>query len=65
MNEFLKWLNSLADALKRLAWKALEAFPAIVVSVVDAVLSFLSKTVGFVAEYTWALIAFVAGLIGV
>ena len=65
MNEFLKWLNSLADALKRLAWKALEAFPAIVVSVVGAVLSFLSKTVGFVAEYTGALIAFVAGLIGV
>ena len=58
-------MNSLADVLKRLAGKALEAFPAIVGSVVDAILSFLSKAVGFVAEYTWALIAFVAGLIGV
>ena len=35
-----KWLNRLADALKRLAGKAVEALPAIVGSVVDAILSF-------------------------
>ena len=60
-----KWLNRLADALKRLAGKAVEALPAIVGSVVGAILSILGKAVGFVAEHTWALIAFVAGLIGV
>ena len=48
-----KWLNRLADALKRLAIKAVEAFPAIVGSVVGAILSFLSKAVGFAAEHTW------------
>ena len=34
-------------------------------SVVGAILSFLGKAVGFVAEHTWALIVFAAGLIGV
>ena len=38
--------------------------PAIVVSVVGAILSFLGKIVGFAAENTWALIFFVAGLVG-
>ena len=38
---------------------------AIVGSVVGAILSFLSKAVGFFAEHTWALIGFFAGLIGV
>ena len=60
-----KWLDRLADALKRLAGKAVEALPAIVGSLVAAILSFLGKAVGFVAEHTWALIVFVAGLIGV
>ena len=60
-----KWLNRLADALRRLAGKAVEALPAIVRSVVGAILSFLAKAVGFVAEHTWALIVFVVGLIGV
>ena len=59
-----KWLDRLADALKRLAGKAVEALPAIVGSVVRAILSFLGKAVGFVAEHTWALTAFVAGLVG-
>ena len=59
-----KWLDRLAEALKRLAGKAAEAFPSIVGSVVGAILSFLGKAVGFVAEDTWALIVFVAGLIG-
>ena len=60
-----KWLNRLVDALKRLAEKAVEALPAIVGSVVGATLSFLGKAVGFVAERTWALIVFAAGLIGI
>ena len=34
-------------------------------SVVGAILSFLSKAVGFVAEHTWALIVIAAGPIGV
>ena len=58
-----KWLDRLADALKRLAGKAVEALPATVGSVAGAILSFLGKAVGFVAEHTWALIVFVAGLI--
>ena len=59
-----KWLDRLADALKRLAEKAIEALPAIVGSVAGAILSFLGKTVGCVAEYTWLLIVSVAGLVG-
>ena len=59
------WLNRLADALKRLAGKAIEALPAIVGSVVGAILSLRGKAVGFVAEDTWALIVFAVGLIGV
>ena len=50
----------LANVLKRLAGKVIEALPAIVGSVVDAILSF----VGFIVEHTWALIVFVAGLVG-
>ena len=65
MKEPSKWLNRLADALKRLAGKAVEALPAVVESVVGAILSFLGKAVGFVADHTWTLIVFVAGLIGV
>ena len=50
---------------KKLAGKAVEVLPAIVGSVVGAILSFLGKAVGFVGEHKWALIVFVAGLIGV
>ena len=60
-----KLLDRLADALKRLAGKAAEALPAIIGSVVGAALRFLGKAVGFVAEHTWALIVFIAGLIAV
>ena len=60
-----KCLGKLADALKRLGEKAAEALPAIIGSVVGAILSFLGKGVGFVAEHTWALIVFVRGLISV
>ena len=35
-----KWLDRLADALKRLAGKVVEALPAIVGSVVGVILSF-------------------------
>ena len=59
-----KWLDRLADALKRLAGKGVEALPAIVRSVVAAILSFLGKTIGFVAEHAMAQIDFVAGLAG-
>ena len=64
-NEILKkWLDRLANALKRLAGKAVQVLPAIVGSVVGAILSFLEKAVGLVAEHTWALIVFVAELVG-
>ena len=59
-----KWFHRLANALKRLAEKAVEALPAIVGSVVGAILGFLGKAVGFVVEHTWVIIFFVAGLVG-
>ena len=34
-------------------------------SVVGAILSFLGKAIGFVAEHTWTIIVFVVGLIRV
>ena len=46
-----KWLDRLADALRRLAGKAAEALPSIVGSVVGAILGFLGKTVGFFAKH--------------
>ena len=57
-------VRRLTDALKRLGGKAVEALPAIVGSLVAAILSFLGKAVGYVAEHTWALTVLVAGLIG-
>ena len=47
-----KWLDRLADELKRLTGKAVESLPVIVGSAVVAILSFLGKTIGFVAEHT-------------
>ena len=61
---FKKWIDRLADGLKRLAGKVAEPLPAIAGSVVAAILSFLGKAVRFVAKHTWALIALVAGLVG-
>ena len=49
---FKKWLDRLANALKRLAGKAVEELPANVRSVVGAILSFLANAVGFVVEHT-------------
>ena len=60
-----KWLDRLANALKRLAGKTVEVLPAIVGSVVGRILSLLPKAVGFVAEHSWALVVFAAGLISV
>ena len=60
---FKKWLDRLADALKRLAVKVVEALPAIVGSVAGAIFSFLGNAVGFIAEHTCTLSVFVAGLL--
>ena len=49
---------------KDLQEKAVEALPVVVGSIVGAILSFLGKAVGFVAEHTWVLIVFVVGFIG-
>ena len=59
------WLNRLEDALKRLAEKAIEALPAIVGSVVGAILSCLGKGVRFAAEHIWALIVYDDDFIGI
>ena len=45
--------------------KAFRAFPATIGSIFGAFLSFLGKTVVFVAEHTWALIVFVVQHIGI
>ena len=58
-----KWLARLANTLKRLAGKAVEELPAIVGSAIGAILSFLGKVVGFVAEHTWALIVLLQDLL--
>ena len=58
-----KRLDRRADALKMLTGRAAEALPAIIGSIVGAILSFLGTAAGFVAEQTWVLIVFLAGLI--
>ena len=60
-----KWLSRLADALKSLAGKAAEAFPAILGSVIGAILRFLGTAVVFVTEKTWTSIFLLQGLFGV
>ena len=59
-----KWLNCLADALKRLAGNATEPLPAIVGSVVGDFLSFFGNCFGFLVEHKWALNVCVARLTG-
>ena len=59
-----KWLDRLADALKRLTKNAVKELSVIAGRIFGAILSFLGKTIGFVAENTWALIVFVVGFIG-
>ena len=46
-----KWLYRLADALKRLVGKTSEELPAILGSIAGAILTFLGKAVGFVADH--------------
>lgn len=58
-------LTKPAEAIKKLAGKVVEDLPTITGSVVGAILSFLVKTVRFVAVSTWSLIVFVAEFIGV
>ena len=57
-------LDRLTDAFKGLAKKSVEALTAIIESVVGAILNFYKNTDRFVAEHTWALIVFVASLVG-
>ena len=45
---------------QKFAEKAVEALPAIVGRFAGAILSFLGKVVGFIAEHTWALIVICA-----
>ena len=47
-----KWLNKLADALKRLSGKAVKILSAIARCVVGAIFSFLDETVEFLAKHT-------------
>ena len=47
-----KSFDRLTDALKRLAGKTVEVLPAIVESVVGAILSFLGKVVESIVEHT-------------
>ena len=60
-----KWFDTVAAALKRLVGKAVEALPGIIGSVLGEILSFPGKAIGFVAEHTWTLIVFAAGLVSV
>ena len=59
-----KWLIRLADAFKTLAGRADDTLPAIVGNVIGPILSFLGKTIGFVAKYKRTSIVFVVGFIG-
>ena len=54
--------DRLANGLKILARKAVEALPAIAGGIAGAILSFLENAVGFAPEHTWALTTFVAEL---
>ena len=58
------WLDRLANPLKGLERKAAEVSPTIAGSVAGAILNYFGKAVRFVAEHTWFLIVFLAGLVG-
>ena len=57
-----KRLRILADSIKRCSGKVLEALLAIAGNIFGFILSFLGKSVGFLAEHIFALIVFVAGI---
>ena len=58
-----KCLRRLVESLKIPTGKSFEALPAFLESVFGAILSVLDKAVGFVAEYTWDLIAELIGVL--
>jgi hypothetical protein len=58
-----KHLHSLGQLLANLAGKTAAALPGIIGSVVSWLLSFLSKSVGWMADHVWALVGPVAGVL--
>lgn len=58
-----KQLKHIAELLKKLAAKALDALPGIIGSIVSWLLSFAGKVVGFMAEHLWTLIVLIAGVL--
>ena len=56
-------LSALGRALANLAGKAAGALPGIIGSIISWLLNFLSKTAGWLAENTWALLVAVGGLL--
>ena len=58
-----KHLQSLGRALAKLAGKAAAALPGIIGSIVSWLLSFLGKTVGWLAENLWVVLLDVGGLL--
>ena len=57
-------LKALARLLGKLAGTALATLPTIIGSVVSWVLNMLKKVVGFAAEYTYAFITLLCGILG-
>ena len=66
-NKLVEWfkdkLKCLFDALRRLAGKAVEAFPGTFLSVFGEILNFLAKAAGFAATNAWAFLVFVVGAV--
>lgn len=60
-----KQLRKLADALKRLAGKVVEALPATLRSAAGAILGFLSEALGLAVEHTWVWNVLVASFTGI
>ena len=58
-----KQLKHLAELLKKLATKALDALPGIIGSIVSWLLSSAGKVVGFMAEHLWTLIVLITGVL--
>ena len=57
-------LKALARLLGKLAGKALAILPSIIGSIVSWVLNMLKSVVGFAAEYTYAFITLLCGILG-
>ena len=63
-NWLKKKLKALARLLGKLAGKALATLPSIIGSIVSWLLNMLKKVVGFAAEYTYAFITLLCGILG-